>query len=137
MRRSPKERHSANQACRCKGPCHCDGQCVGPCPCDHTAVDLHVELHTHLDRALRCMDRIQSLEAAESVASLGETDGSWKLPDSLAKMKNKAMEKLKQMKERLSGKKKKKESEEEEEQDEQPASQQGAPANFYLVHERG
>jgi hypothetical protein len=74
------------------------------------------------------MDRIQSLETAESMASLGQTDadGLW----------NKAMEKLKKMKERLSGKKKKKESEEEEEEDEQQASQQGALANFYLVHER-
>ena len=135
MRHSPRERSSAH--CRCAGPCHCDGKCVGPCPCSHTAEDLHVELHTHLDRALRCMDRIQSLEAAESVASLGATDLKFKLPDRLAKMKDKAMEKMRQMKERWSGKKKKKESEEEEEEDEQQAStKQDAPANLYLVHER-
>ena len=73
------------------------------------------------------MDRIQSLETGESVASLGQTDGHW----------DNAMEKLKKMKEHLFGKKKKKkESEEEEEEDEQQASQQGAQANFYLVHER-
>lgn len=84
------------------------------------------------------MDRIQSLETAESVASLGETDGSWKLPDSLAKMKNKAMEKMKQMKERLSGKKKKKESEEDAEEGEQERTTvQPEMANLYLVHERG
>lgn len=83
------------------------------------------------------MDRIQSLEAAESVSSLGATDLKFKLPDRLAKMKDKAMEKLRQMKERWSGKKKKKESEEEEEGDEQQASSnQDAPANLYLVHDR-
>jgi hypothetical protein len=84
------------------------------------------------------MDRIQSLEAAESAASLGETDGSW-LPDSLANMKNKAKEKLKKMKERWlpSDKKKKKESEEDAEEGEQePATVQPQMANLYLVHER-
>jgi hypothetical protein len=148
MRRSPKERHSAHQACRCKGPCHCDGQCVGPCPCDHTAVDLHVELHEHLDRALRCMDQIQDLETAEPVASLRATSWPWtreqeqgshsKTPsmrERLAQMKDKAVDKLKQLKERLSGKKKKSKSGEEAEGPEADTVQ-SALANLYLVHER-
>jgi len=119
--------------CRCAGPCRCDGKCVGPCPYS-TAEDLHVELHTHLDGALNCVDRIQRLEAA----SLGETDWKLKLPDSLVKMKNKAMEKLKEVKNHLTGKKKTKKGEEDDDQPppEEPQAQQGAPANMYLVNVR-
>lgn len=85
------------------------------------------------------MDRIQSLEAAESVASLGETDGSWKLPDSLAKLKNKAKEQLKDMKDYWSGEKKKKKKESKDdavEGEQDQTTVQPEMANLYLVHER-
>jgi hypothetical protein len=76
------------------------------------------------------MDRIQSLETAESVASLGQTDadGLW----------NKAMEKLKKMKEHFSGKKKKKKESEDDagEGEQDQATVQPEMANLYLVHER-
>lgn len=85
------------------------------------------------------MDRIQSLEAAESVASLGETDGSWTLPDSLAKLKNKAKEQLKDMKDYWSGEKKKKKKESKDdavEGEQDQTTVQPDMANLYLVHER-
>jgi hypothetical protein len=143
------KRHDAHQACRCVGPCHCDGKCVGPCPCNHTAEDLHVQLHAHLDRALECMDRIQDLETAEPVASLRSTSWPWtrepeqgshsrtpSMRERLAQMKSKAMDKLKHLKERLSGKKKKKKSEEDAEQEEEMPTQASAMDNSYLVHRR-
>ncbi len=96
------------------------------------------------------MDQIQDLETAEPVASLRATSWPWtreqeqgshsKTPsmrERLAQMKDKAVDKLKHLKERLSGKKKERKSGEEQEAEGPEADTvQSALANLYLVHER-
>ena len=74
------------------------------------------------------MDRIQSLETGESVASLGQTDG----------LLENAKEQLKKMKEYLLRKKKKKKESKDDagEGEQDQTTVQPEMANLYLVHER-
>lgn len=103
---------------RCKA-CHS----THACRCSSTAEDLHVQLHTHLDKALQCMERIQGLH----------DDASW--GEWAQDMKEKALKKVQELRDRMS-KKKKKEDPHGSTQETQPASQptqEEGRQNMYLV----